>query len=160
RRVAALVLLTLIAAGCDDSLGPTDQVGPSDETVTPVAAPEAPALVSPLRIVFSSNRDGQYDLYKMDASGKNVVRLTNNADEERMPAWSFDNKRLAVVRPRRNAANRTMMDIYIVNADGTNGHWALPAVTTCDLSHPSWSPDGSRLTLSMSCGGTAYVAYL
>jgi Tol biopolymer transport system component len=146
---AAFIALALTVAACggDDPLAP-DQAG----------APAA--LVTAQRIVFSSKRNGQYDIYKMDPAGQNVVRLTSKPDDEGQAAWSADGKRVALVRPRLNAANKTMNDIYIINADGTNGHWARSTATTCPLSHPSWSPDGSRLALSLYCSYTQYVGYL
>lgn len=40
-------------------------------------------------IVFASKRDGhQYDIYVMDASGENVIRLTDTSWDERHPVWS------------------------------------------------------------------------
>jgi Tol biopolymer transport system component len=152
---AALIALALTVAACggDDPLAP-------DQAVTPVEAGGPAALVTAQRIVFSSKRNGQYDIYKMDPAGQNVVRLTSKPDDESQAAWSADGKRVALVRPRLNAANKVMSDIYIINADGSNGHWARSTATTCPLSHPSWSPDGSRLALSLYCSGTQYVGYL
>jgi Tol biopolymer transport system component len=39
------------------------------------------------KIVFSSNRDGDYDLYIMDADGTDVRRLTNQPGDDRAPDW-------------------------------------------------------------------------
>jgi Tol biopolymer transport system component len=39
------------------------------------------------KIVFSSRRDGDYDLYIMDADGTNVQQITNNPAEDTLPDW-------------------------------------------------------------------------
>jgi len=39
------------------------------------------------KIVFSSDRDGDYDLYIMDADGTDVRQLTNNAGDDHSPDW-------------------------------------------------------------------------
>jgi Tol biopolymer transport system component len=43
-----------------------------------------------MRIVFLSGRDGQPDLYRMDADGGEVTRLTNTLDNETPLSWSPD----------------------------------------------------------------------
>jgi Tol biopolymer transport system component len=42
------------------------------------------------RIAFTSNRDGQNDIYIMNADGSNPVNLTNNPSDDQQPAWSSD----------------------------------------------------------------------
>lgn len=40
------------------------------------------------RIVFSSNRDGNFEIYRISASGEDITRLTNNAALDAQPAWA------------------------------------------------------------------------
>ena len=40
------------------------------------------------RIAFTSNRDGNNEIYVMDTDGKNKRRLTNNEASDSAPAWS------------------------------------------------------------------------
>lgn len=40
------------------------------------------------KIAFASDRDGQFDIYVMDASGGDVTRLTETLWDERHPVWS------------------------------------------------------------------------
>jgi len=69
------------------------------DTLQPVLADNfgniQPAL-SPdrTRIAFSSNRGGSYDLYLMDADGRNPRRLTTDPGNEGEPAWTPDGSRI------------------------------------------------------------------
>ena len=40
------------------------------------------------KIAFDSNRDGNPEIYVMDADGKNPIRLTNNPARDVRPSWS------------------------------------------------------------------------
>jgi TolB protein len=40
------------------------------------------------RVVFSSDRDGNLDLYSMTLDGENITRLTTFDDAARTPAWA------------------------------------------------------------------------
>jgi TolB protein len=100
--------------------------------------------------VFVSYRNGnQPDIYKMDPQGNSIATLTpNSAAYDAAPAWSYDNTRIAMVR-RRQYGNTTIDDIYVINADGSNGHWVRATPFPFRLTDPSWSPDGSRIVLSV-----------
>ena len=39
------------------------------------------------QIAFSSDRDGNIEIYAMDADGGNLQRLTNNPHSDASPAW-------------------------------------------------------------------------
>ena len=40
------------------------------------------------KIAFVSDRDGNYDIFVMDADGSNPTNLTNSPADDVMPAWS------------------------------------------------------------------------
>ena len=40
------------------------------------------------RIAFASNRDGNMEIYAIDADGQNLQCLTENSDHDWFPAWS------------------------------------------------------------------------
>ena len=52
------------------------------------------------KIAFSSKRDGNTELYIMDADGQNQKRITNNKALDYMPAFSPDGKSLAYISDR------------------------------------------------------------
>ena len=57
-----------------------------------IGAGEAPAIpvVRRSQIAFSSTRDGDFDIYVMDADGGNVRQLTNDPEWDASPSWSPD----------------------------------------------------------------------
>ena len=91
-----------------------------------------------LRILFDSTRDGNTELYVMNADGSNQRRLTENDSEEWGASWSPDGRQIAFNSDRTGA-----MEIYVMAADGT-GVTRLTTDETSDAA-PSWSPDGSRI---------------
>jgi Tol biopolymer transport system component len=62
------------------------------------------------RIAFTSNRSGSYNLYVMDADGRNVVRLTNHAGTDRDPSWLPDGESLVFTSDRDRGVGR--WDLY------------------------------------------------
>lgn len=62
-------------------------------------------------IAFSSNRDGNMEIYSMDPDGGQVVRLTNNPASDTQPAWSPDGKQIAFTSDRSGAVEIYVMDI-------------------------------------------------
>ncbi len=65
------------------------------------------------RIAFQSDRDGGFEIYVMNADGRDQTRLTNNSTEDRTPVWSPDGRRLAFISNRQGS-----FDIYVMNANG------------------------------------------
>ena len=63
----------------------------------PVAAVGQEAPSEPGKIAFVSNRDGNFEIYVMNADGTAETRLTDNADIDNEPAWSPNGARIAYV---------------------------------------------------------------
>jgi Tol biopolymer transport system component len=142
--------------GADSPLAPAAEPAPSEA----VASDGALAVTAWQRIVFTSYRyGGQSEIYKMDPQGNSVARLTGSGDYKDTPAWSWDNKRIAQVRLRPEG-NILRPDIYVIDANGSNGHWVRATPFPYPLQQPSWSPDGSRLVLSVGIGGISYVGWM
>ena len=163
RRSTRLFLLLALAvplafgacAGGDTPLEPADALSAGE-----LPSPDLALVTTGQRILFSSSRKGTYDLFKSDPQGDNLVRLTSFAKYETEAAWSWDNKRIAMVRPRLDANNVEHADIYLMNADGTNKRWALPAPTPYAIRFPAWSPDGTHLLATIGLPGGAFLVKL
>jgi Tol biopolymer transport system component len=98
------------------------------------------------RIAFASDRDGNVEIYGMNADGTGHTNLTNNpADDGDLiytpvsyHTWSPDGSRIAFVSYRNGNS-----EIYVMNADGS-GQTDLTNNTATD-GWPAWSPDGSKI---------------
>ena len=106
------------------------------------------AIDAQAQIAFVSNRDGNPEIYVMDADGGNLRRLTNNPARDYAPSWSSDGKRIAFISDRDGHARRRIpgwfaFEIYVMDADGGNQQ-NLTNHPSDDRS-PSWSPDGTRI---------------
>jgi len=146
------------AAAGPAAVGPA-AVGPA--AAAPAAVPGDLAALSTQRIAFISYRYNQWpNLYTMDPSGANVVRLTSWTGYASGPAWSYDNKRIALSRERTDTSNVRHFDIYVMNADGSNKHWVRSTPSPYSLTYPSWSPDGTHLLVTIQISGGVYLGRL
>jgi len=91
------------------------------------------------KIIFTSERDGNQEIYIMDSDGSNEKRLTNNKYHDSQPRWSPDGNRIAY----RSEWSDDKYDIYLMNADGSN----KKKLTTLGnvLGAQNWSADGSQI---------------
>jgi Tol biopolymer transport system component len=89
-------------------------------------------------IAFTSERNGNSDIYVMNADGSNQRRLTDDPAYDAWSSWSPDGSRIAFVSTRSGNA-----DIYIMDVDGTNPR-QLTQHSADDI-WPAWSPDGTRI---------------
>jgi Tol biopolymer transport system component len=165
RRLALAAALALSACdGGESPLAPADTpTAPTEQTLAPAGQPGAPDLAlatTAQRILFTSTRAGGYDIFRMDPLGYNVARLTSFGYYASEPAWSYGNTRIAMIRPRKDASNVEHADIYLMNADGTNKHWARAQPSSFDIRFPSWSPDGVHLAVAVIIGGKPYLAQM
>ena len=90
------------------------------------------------KIAFTSDRDGNNEIYVMATDGSNQTRLTNNAGGDDLAAFSSDGQKIAFVSGR-DGNN----EIYVMNADGS-GQTRLTSNSVFD-SRPAWSPDGDKI---------------
>jgi TolB protein len=93
------------------------------------------------KIAYSTGRDGNNEIYVMNADGTNAVRLTNSPGDDFAPSWSPDGARIAFVSDRDQTAG--VYDLYIMNSDGSNVK-QLTNDAAIDYS-PDWSPDGKTI---------------
>jgi TolB protein len=85
------------------------------------------------QIVFCSERDGNRELYIMNADGKNVRQLTHAPGcYNGGPFFSPDGKRVIF---RSDRKQKDALQLYVINADGT-GERAL----TDDVNWVQWGP--------------------
>src|SRR5688572_31452926 len=80
----------------------------------------ATAIMSPAQqlngqIAFSSDRNGDREIYVMNPDGTNQVRLTNNVVFDDFPDWSPDGQKIVFLSRRTDG----IWAVFIMNKDGT-----------------------------------------
>ena len=90
------------------------------------------------QVVFTSNRDGDPEIFRMDYDGSNLVQLTENSCKDSSPDWSPDGTKIAFISDRIDDVD----EVYVMDADGTN---IMRLTTVGECTSPKWSPDGLRI---------------
>jgi Tol biopolymer transport system component len=128
---------------------------------------DAEATVSPAgdRIVWTSLRDGDLDLYSMNIDGGDVRRLTRDLGYDGGAFFSPDGRRI-VYRAHhptspdeiarytellaQNLVEPRALEIFVADADGANAR----AVTSNGAANfaPYWHPDGRRILFASNMG--------
>ena len=160
-RTAALVVLAIAATAC--ASGSPDR-------------PEVDTGSGGERILFSSNRDGDWEIFSMNPAGSRLKRHTSNMASDSEPTWSPDGKRIVFSSNYLEGALQTTqtiindvsmgVDVEVVGdlelrvADSSN----LDSVAVTDNSagtdsNPDWSPDGSRIAFDsdVEVGGVSEI---
>ncbi len=92
----------------------------------------APGTLVGTRILFTSNRDGNNEIYSMNPEGGGLTRLTTDLRNDGGPVNSPDGSRVLCVRDS---------GLWVMHADGT-GQTALVLDAGQAVAFPRWSPDG------------------
>ena len=97
-------------------------------------------------IAFSSTRDGNRELYVMNADGTGQRRLTHSDGLDGSPAWSPDGSTIAFVSEHDGTK-----DLFRIRPDG-QGLERLTTGAQATRDQPRWSPDGTRIAVQMARG--------
>ena len=134
--------------------------GSGIKQLTSTSGYDAEATVSPdgKKIIFTSTRDGDLDLYVMDTTGKNVKRLTTELGYDGGAFFSPDGKQIVfrayhpnteaeIARYKDRLANNliepTVFEVWVMNADGTNKR-QITKLGAASFA-PFFTPDGKRI---------------
>ncbi|HXI33128.1 MAG TPA: PKD domain-containing protein [Gemmatimonadales bacterium] len=117
-----------VALEVTDNQGATNTVS---QAVTVVAATAG-------RIAFVSSRDGNAEIYVMNADGSGVTRLTDDPASDFYPTWSPDGSRIAFTSTRDGHNN-----IYVMNADGSGVTQLTTSTSPFGSQAPAWC--GTRI---------------
>jgi len=113
------------------------------------------------RIVFGSQREGNFDVYVMNSDGSNLRRLTDRMGYNGGPWFSPDGTRIVwrAWHPETQTEKKQWKDcmennyiisfplsLWVMNADGSNKRLLLSNGATNFA--PSWHPDGNRIVFA------------
>ncbi len=100
-------------------------------------------------IVFASNRTGSFQIFAMNADGRDQRQLTHQQGPSTDPTWAPGGMQIA----------------YTNRLDGVNNVYAMRwpggasrQVTTLGGTHPSWSPDGKLIAFTRPGGVWSVLA--
>jgi len=150
------VVFLVLFAGCV-SAGTTTSTTPTIMPTTTLILPtptNSPINMPPLPsdngyglIAYSSDQDGDFEIWVMSADGRDQRKLTDNNAMDVSPAWSPDGNQIAFI------SNRDGNDeIYMMNADGSDVR-RLTQTADASESFPAWSPDGMQISFDSDRGG-------
>ncbi len=144
-----------------------DPCAPKQLTTTPGYDAEATISEDGKKIVFTSMRNGDLDIYSMDANGKHVKQLTHELGYDGGPFFSKDRKWIVyrAYHPKteqeiaeykellaQNTIRPTTLEIWIMKADGS-GKRQLTNLNAASFA-PSFFPDGKRIIFATNMGST------
>ncbi len=103
-----------------------------------------------MKIVFSSDRDGDIEIYTVGVDGSDLTRLTDEPGRDAHPSWSPDGRRIVFQSPRDGSGSDDV-DLYLMAPDGSG----VKRLTRLDgfAGVPVFSPDGERIVFQYKPAG-------
>lgn len=105
------------------------------------------------RIVFTSGRDGNSEIYAVDPDGSHLRRLTNDPATDDFPLWSPDGRELSFLSDRDGN-----WQLYAMDTDGSHVRQL-----TFDPSYhhsPAWAPSGAQIAFSSNANAGDWEVYV
>ena len=109
--------------------------------------PVSAKQLSSEKIVFASNRDGNWEIYMMNPDGTRQERLTYDRAVDCDPVISPAGDQILF-----NSNRGGTRDLYLMDVDGRNVR-PLFGFTEAYRTHPAWSPNGERIIYSQRALG-------
>ena len=63
------------------------------------------------RIAFTSNRDGNYEIYVVAPDGSGLTRITNHVEQDDYACWHHESRRLVIVSERDGHHDLWLVDV-------------------------------------------------
>jgi dipeptidyl aminopeptidase/acylaminoacyl peptidase len=100
------------------------------------------------KLAFASYRDGNAEIYVMNADGTAQRRLTNDPAVDDRPSWSPDGEQITFTSNRDG-----FFEIFVMDADGSNVRQVTDTPTSVFNGGSTFSPDGRHLAFTSSRDG-------
>ena len=92
------------------------------------------------KILFTSARGGNHEIYIMNPDGSEQVNLTQHPENDQHAVWSPTGEKILFVSDRGG-----VRDLYLMNSDGSNVRRVFKKKAKIDRVGPTWSPDGKQI---------------
>ncbi len=109
------------------------------------------------KILFTSSRDGNYEVYIMNPDGSEQVNLTQHPAQDLQAVWSPTGEQILFVSNRHDFRPRGTRELYLMDPDGSKVRRVFKRKIEAWRTAPSWSPDGKQIAYDQwdwSGGGT------
>ena len=93
------------------------------------------------KILFSSTRDGNWEVYMMNPDGSDQVNLTQHPEGDMSAVWAPTGEQILFVSDRQG---KRVRDLYLMDADGSNVRRVFKKKITAWRQRATWSPNGKR----------------
>ena len=93
------------------------------------------------KILFTSTRDGNREVYMMNPDGSEQVNLTEHRAGDLGAVWSPTGEQILFVSDRQGTGVR---DLYLMDADGGNVRRVFKRKIRAWRGNGTWSPDGKQ----------------
>lgn len=166
-------LLLINCTACQTVKEPLQTSAPSEATAAAELSPDAteakatetqsstvtppPGSAAAGRIAFYSDRDGNPEIYTINADGSGLARLTNDPAFDDSPAISPDGTQIVFLTARHDPNPQfpnLKYEIYLMGMDGSNP--LRLTQTDAAEDHPAWSPDGSKIIFDADYNGDGF----
>ncbi len=101
------------------------------------------------KVVFTSNRNGNEEIYFMDYDGKRQKRVTHNDYIDMLPTWSIDNEKILYTAYKKGQPDLFMFHLY-------TGKSELVATGQANYS-ADWSREGDKIVYTSTRSGNAEI---
>lgn len=118
------------------------EVGPLASPVSTAAIVQEAELDN--LIAFVSIRDGNREIYVMNAQGLDATNLTRHPSQDYAPVWSPDGERIVFISDRTGQP-----ELFIMQVDGSMTIRLSTVSGAKAFGEPSWSPDGQQLAVQL-----------
>ena len=107
------------------------------------------------KVVFASDRSGNWDIWMMNPDGTDLEQLTTDFANDDLPQISADGKKIVFCSDRTGS-----MQVWIMNSDGSGQHQlfdietlSIPYEYEKRVTFTKWSPDGSYIITHIGLWG-------
>jgi TolB protein len=166
-----------LTASATNTLNPTQTIAP-ESTLTPseIVVSPSPEITGTaalftvceevidhdygsLMVTFSANRDGDFEIYTMNANGSNLQQITSNEIDDLWPQWSKNGEMLAFVRIESEPGDRSLRGLD-ENEDRSlwvldkRGDVVMVSSLFDQISSFTWSNDSQKIAIEAKLHGS------